>query len=145
MGRRARLVVRDLMGVWNSTLGLRPAIYMVYVMACLSWFLTGEPLVAAEEGVARRALLVGIDRYTTEEAKTAETPGTRGRRHWRDLKGSVNDVRALREYLIHRQGFRPQDILVLENEAASREAILGAFQRHLIAPAKTGDHSIFYY
>jgi hypothetical protein len=114
-------------------------------MACLSWLATGERLLAAEEAGARRALLVGIDRYTTGEQKTGGIPVARGRRNWRDLKGSVNDVRALREVLIHRQGFRPEDVLVLENEAATREAILGAFRRHLIASAKTGDHSVFYY
>ena len=114
-------------------------------MVCVVWFATGERLWAAEEGAARRALLVGIDRYTTGEPKTADAPVTRGRRQWRDLKGSVNDVRALREVLIRREGFRPEDILVLENGAATREAILGAFQRHLIAQAKPGDHSIFYY
>jgi hypothetical protein len=105
----------------------------------------GERLLAAKEGNARRALLVGIDRYTTGEQKRGDAPVARGRRHWRDLRGSVNDVRALQEVLIHRQGFRPDDVLVLENEAATRDAILEAFQRHLIAPAKTGDHSIFYY
>jgi len=105
----------------------------------------GERLLAAEEGNARRALLVGIDRYTTGEQKRGDAPVARGRRHWRDLRGSVNDVRALQEVLIHRQGFQSKDILILENEAATRDAILEAFQRHLIAPAKPGDHSIFYY
>ncbi|HET8722144.1 MAG TPA: caspase family protein, partial [Nitrospira sp.] len=114
-------------------------------MACLFWLAPGQRLLAADEGGARRALLVGIDRYTGGAQQTAEASGVRSRRRWKDLKGSVNDVRALREVLIHRQGFRPEDVLVLENEAATREAILGAFQRHLIAPARTGDHSVFYY
>jgi hypothetical protein len=90
-------------------------------------------------------LLVGIDQYTAREGKTADAPGTSGGRHWKNLKGSVNDVRALRELLIRRLGFRAQDILVLENEAATRDGILGAFRRHLIAPAKPDDQSIFYY
>ncbi|HKR81054.1 MAG TPA: caspase family protein [Nitrospira sp.] len=125
---------------------LLPALTVVGAMACLSWLATAERLLAAaDERGARRALLVGIDRYTTGESKTGDTAGARGRRHWRDLKGSVNDVRAFREVLIHRQGFHPQDILVLENEAATRDAILGAFRRHLISPAKAGDHSVFYY
>lgn len=126
---------------------LRPclAIPLISVMACLSCLAAAQGLLAADEGAARRALLVGIDRYTAGAQQTADAAGARGRRHWKDLKGSVNDVRALREVLIHRQGFRPEDVIVLENEAATREAILGAFRRHLIAPARAGDHSVFYY
>src|SRR6476659_8969270 len=127
----------------SSLVRPRSAILVVCTTACLLWLAGGERLLAAEEGNARRALLVGIDRYKTGEQKREDT--ARGRRHWRDLRGSVNDVRALQEVLIRRQGFRPKDMLVLENEAATGDAILQAFQRHLIAPAKTGDHSIFYY
>src|SRR5262245_14275330 len=97
----------------------RSAIWVVCATACIFWSAAGELFPAAEEGSARRALLVGIDRYTTGEQKATDATVTRGRRRWRDLKGSVNDVRALREVLIHRQGFRPQDILVLENEEAT--------------------------
>lgn len=95
---------------------------------------------------ARRALLVGIDRYQPDDvsAKSQPEAGT-SRRKWKDLRGAVNDVRALREVLIHRFGFRPDDVVVLENQAATRQAILTAFQRHLIAPARSGDHSLFYY
>ena len=124
---------------------VRSAIRTVCAITCLCSLGTWERPLAQEGGGARRALLIGIDRYTAEAGRAAELPVAPSRRHWKNLKGAVNDVRALRELLIHRQGFRPQDIVVLENEAATRDAIFGAFQQHLIAPAKVGDHSIFYY
>ncbi|HEX8750897.1 MAG TPA: caspase family protein [Nitrospira sp.] len=129
----------------KTGLTLRSAIRTVCAITCLCSLGTWERPLAQEGGGARRALLIGIDRYTAEAGRAAELPVALSRRHWKNLKGAVNDVRALRELLIHRQGFRPQDILVLENEAATRDAIFGAFQQHLIAPANAGDHSIFYY
>src|SRR5262249_19967428 len=124
---------------------VRSAIRTVCAITCLCSIGVWERPLAQEGGGARRALLIGIDRYTAEAGRAAELPVGLSRRHWKNLKGAVNDVRALRELLIHRQGFQPQDIVVLENEAAKRDAIFGAFHRHLIAPAKVGDHSIFYY
>jgi caspase domain-containing protein len=121
------------------------AIRAVCAVTCLSLSGTWERPLAQEGSGARRALLIGIDRYTAEADSAEELPIAPGRRHWKNLKGAVNDVRALRELLIHRQGFQPGNIVVLENEAATRDAIFGAFQRHLIAPAKVGDHSVFYY
>ena len=129
----------------NTGLTLKSAVRTVCAIACLCSLGTWERPLAQEGGGARRALLIGIDRYTVEGERAAELPVAIGRRQWKNLKGAVNDVRALRELLIHRQGFRPQDIVVLENEAATRDAILGAFQRHLIAPANVGDHSVFFY
>ena len=124
---------------------VQSAIRTVCAITCLCSLGTWERPLAQEGGGARRALLIGIDRYSAEVGRAAELPSAPSRRHWKNLKGAVNDVRALRELLIHRQGFRPQDIVLLENEAATREAILGAFQRHLIAPANAGDHSVFYF
>jgi len=124
---------------------LSSAIRTVCAITCLCLLTVWERPLAQEGSGARRALLIGIDRYVVEAERTAELRVAPSRRHWKDLKGAVNDVRALRELLIHRQGFRPQDILVLENEAATRDAILGAFHRHLIDPASVGDHSVFYF
>ena len=124
---------------------LSSAIRTVCAITCLCSLAVWERPLAQEGGGARRALLIGIDRYTVEAGSTSKLPLGHSRRQWKNLKGAVNDVRALRELLIHRQGFRPQDILVLENEAATRDAILGAFQRHLIDPANPGDHSVFYF
>lgn len=130
---------------FNTGPRLRSTILTVCALTCLFSFAAGERLLAQEAGGARRALLIGIDRYTAETGNAAELPVALSRRQWKNLKGAVNDVRALRELLIHRQGFQPQDIVVLENEAATKQAIIGAFRRHLIAPANLGDHSVFYY
>jgi len=137
--------VRGPMVTWGSVLRLSSAIQVVCVMVCLSWFATGERLLAAEEGGSRRALLVGIDRYVPTDFPGGESAGRSIGRRWKDLKGAVNDVHALREVLIHRFGFRSRDVLVLENQAATRQAILAAFEQHLIAPARPGDHSFFFY
>lgn len=64
----------------------------------------------------RRALLVGIDRYR------ADLGGDRS------PEGAANDVRALRDVLVERHGFLSGDVVVLENESATRAAILQAFR-----------------
>ncbi|WP_447972031.1 caspase family protein [Nitrospira sp. Kam-Ns4a] len=109
---------------------------------------------------SRRALLVGINKYGSsgtpqlqfgtfggagakESGFSKATRISRG--SWTDLDGAVNDARAMREILIQRNGFPPENILLLENEAATRERILGAFQSHLIEPAKPGDRLVFFY
>lgn len=65
-------------------------------------------------GGRRRAVLVGVDRYLS-----AEIPA---------LSGARNDVAALKQELTTRWGFAPEDVVVLEDAAATRAAILGAFQ-----------------
>lgn len=65
-------------------------------------------------GGRRQAVLVGIDRY-----RGAEIPA---------LGGARNDVAALRQELTTRWGFAPEDVVVLEDAAATRAAILAAFQ-----------------
>jgi len=52
---------------WSSELRPRLAMRVVCVMACVIWSATDQRLLAADEGGARRALLVGIDRYTIGE------------------------------------------------------------------------------
>lgn len=115
------------------------------------------PVVSQAE--TRRALLVGIDQYTspkseevspaatktfsgnTEAASSAKLPGRSG---WRNLRGAVNDVEAIQKVL-KKYGFKEEDILVLKNGDATREGILTALRRHLIEPAVPGDVHVFYY
>lgn len=136
----------------------RPARGTYAAWALLAWFVcmpsfaagqageTGNLGDADRHGAVRRALLVGIDRYLPDDRAHKSSPDpASSRRRWKDLRGAVNDVRALREVLVHRFGFRPNDVIVLENHDATRQAILAAFQRHLIEPARSGDHSLFYY
>jgi hypothetical protein len=94
-------------------------------------------LALGDAGAAtRRAVLVGINQYTGSE---------HGSGRWRDLRGSRNDVEALRSILVARHGFARDDVHVLLDADASREAILGALRRHLVEPAQPGDVSLFYY
>jgi hypothetical protein len=80
---------------------------------------------------ARRALLVGIDRYLSDGLDT--------------LKGCVNDVESLRGVLVGRFEVPPENIRVLTNEDATRDAILAAIRDHLIAPAGPGDVVILHF
>mgnify|MGYP003593706766 CR=1 FL=1 len=61
---------------------------------------------------AKRALLIGIDRYPHIEGA--------------ELQGCVNDMTALAELLRGRFGFPPGDVRLIVDAAATRDAILGA-------------------
>ncbi|MFO0580008.1 MAG: caspase family protein [Polyangia bacterium] len=87
------------------------------------------------EAAERRALLIGINRYQVNPA-TDRT---------QDLDGAVFDAEALSQLLQRLYGFRAQDIRVLRDQAATRDAILRALDEHLVAPAAPGDLSVFYF
>ena len=78
------------------------------------------------------ALLVGINDYP----ETSQISS---------LKGCINDVELQRHLLIYRFGFKPEDILTLTNQNATRQGILDAFETHLIQQAKPGDIVVFHY
>ena len=71
----------------------------------------------------QHALLIGIDRYPSMADR------------WQ-LRGCVNDVRSLARLLGDRYGFPPESAVLLENEAATRDGVLGAFRelRERVAP-----------
>jgi hypothetical protein len=75
------------------------------------------------------ALVVGIDDY----------PGTDD-----DLEGSVEDSRIFSQLLIRRFGFKPNNVVVLNNSVATRDHILNAFTRHLGQAGPQGA-AVFYY
>ena len=81
----------------------------------------------------RYALLVGINEYRHS--------GT----NFNDLRGSVNDVQAIRSLLLNRYRFKTANIDTLINRQATRHAILTAINRTLVQPAKTGDIVFFYF
>ncbi len=95
---------------------------------------------------ARRALLVGIDSYLHPpgSAEAADAAGPR-RRTWPDLGGCCNDVEGMAALLVSRFAFAPADLIVLTNAAATRAAVLAAFESHLVAPAAPGDVSVFFF
>ncbi len=74
------------------------------------------------------AVLVGINHYETNP-----------------LYGCITDVELQRELLIHRFGFLPQDIVVLTDQSATREAITTAVREHLLNQAIAGDVVLFHF
>ncbi|HLT45911.1 MAG TPA: caspase family protein [Rubricoccaceae bacterium] len=77
----------------------------------------------------RYALLVGVNDYPAIDA---------------DLNGTVNDVMKVRQVLIERYGFRPENIVVLTNADATRDHVIEAFRRHLGQAGPSGS-AVFYY
>jgi hypothetical protein len=75
------------------------------------------------------ALLVGINEYS-------DSP---------NLKGCLTDVELQQDLLVHRFGFKRQDILTLTGEQATRDAIERAFLEHLSEQATTGDVVVFHF
>jgi hypothetical protein len=88
----------------------------------------------------KKALLVGINTYE----KLPFYSNLLGRQVT-NLKGSVNDVNSMKRLLISQYGFRAEDVQVLTNSQATRNAILNAFERWLIHGTKEGDLAFFYF
>jgi hypothetical protein len=61
-----------------------------------------------------------------------------------NLDGPAQDVREVRDVLVNRYGFRPQNVLVLMNREGNRRQILEAAQRHLGQAGPSGV-AVFYY
>src|SRR5882724_5283765 len=80
---------------------------------------------------AKWALLVGINRYKSDKIS--------------ELAGSLNDVEEMKELLIGKFQFPPENILVLKDSQATHAAIINAIQTHLIAKAQPGDIVVFHY
>jgi hypothetical protein len=75
------------------------------------------------------ALLVGIDQY----------PSTLS------LGGCLTDVALQKELLVHRFGFKTNDILTLTDGQATRQQIESAFLEHLTQQARAGDVVVFHF
>jgi hypothetical protein len=94
----------------------------------------------ATKPVGRKfAFLVGIDRYPKTAFGASSLPGSP------PLSGCETDVRLQKELLIHRFGFKPDDICVLVNEDATRQAIEETFRTHLVEQAQPGDLVVFHF
>jgi hypothetical protein len=91
---------------------------------------TQIPSTLAAQPSRKLALLVGINSYPDGIP---------------NLKGCLNDLELQRNLLIHRLGFLPQDILTLTNQAATRAAIIQAFEIHLIGQANPNDIVLFHF
>jgi hypothetical protein len=86
---------------------------------------------APPQSPRKLALLVGINDYSQ-----GNTPGVDS------LKGCINDVALLKNLLIYRYGFAPNDIITLTDAQATREAILANFNQHLLT-ANSQDQVVF--
>ncbi len=86
---------------------------------------------------SRRALLIGINTYAPPDGATSAVS-----RKWKDLEGAANDVDAFRAILTERFSF--EDIRVLQNRDATRDAILGGITA-LVEASQAGDIVVFYY
>ncbi|MGK7929708.1 MAG: caspase domain-containing protein [Spirulina sp.] len=86
--------------------------------------------VLAQSTPRKLALLVGINQYDPSTGP---------------LYGCVNDAILQGNLLVHRFGFNPADILILDDAKATRQGILDAFEEHLIKQAKPGDVVVFHY
>ena len=73
-----------------------------------------------QSNVRKFALLVGINQYSSDSS----------------LKGCKTDVDLQKELLIHRFGFKPQDIITLIDEQATKKQIITTFNKHLKQASK---------
>jgi hypothetical protein len=99
----------------------------------------GQVLAQGRPG-RKLALLVGINKYPSEIPS---------------LQGSLTDLELQWELLVHRYGFKPEDIFIVADHKLSvadreplkptRQNILEAFENHLIQQAKPDDVVIFHY
>ena len=79
--------------------------------------------------MAKRAVLIGINKY--------QVPGA-------DLRGCVNDVANITSALVDFYGFATQDIVVLQDTAATKKAIQREVQA-LVKRSKKGDVAVLHY
>lgn len=88
----------------------------------------------------------GVARYSSGYSSGQKTPkGTPVRqRDFRNLAGAVRDVEVMQGVLTSVYKLKPGEITTLKNQAATRDAILGAIKT-LIGGVKKGDVLLFYF
>ncbi|HIK32258.1 MAG TPA: caspase family protein [Oscillatoriales cyanobacterium M59_W2019_021] len=101
----------------------------------LWWLAEGARSALAQPAGRKLALLVGIDQYPETIYGSGNLP----------LTGCATDVRLLREVLVHRFGFQPDDILTLTDDRATRSQIETAWVEHLQNRAKADDVVVFHF
>ncbi|MBV9493348.1 MAG: caspase family protein, partial [Acidobacteria bacterium] len=92
----------------------------------------------------KRALLIGIDNYSALRPVPSALPSASDGRDFPNLDGSVNDVNLMRELLLAVYGFKAEDVVVLKDETATRDGILGGID-DLVRDAQRGDVLLFYF
>jgi hypothetical protein len=87
----------------------------------------------------QKALLIGVGHYkylpyTTERGEKLD-----------NLRGPANDVQKIKDMLVSGYHFSPDNVLVLKDQEATREAILSHFNQWLVKGTRPGDQVLFYY
>ena len=88
---------------------------------------------------AKRALLVGINDYKYLPTKIS------GKGKFSDLRGSLNDVKMMRDVLVSRYGFTSHGIKILTEKDASKKNIEKTFNEWLVTGSKAGDLVLFFF
>ncbi|MEL6224418.1 MAG: caspase family protein [Cyanobacteria bacterium J06627_8] len=94
---------------------------------------------AAPSPGRKLALLVGIDNYPNTVHSSDSPLGPLS------LSGAVTDVHLQRELLVYRFGFKPDDVQMLVDGDATRQAIEETFLNHLVKQAEPGDLVVFHF
>ena len=102
-------------------------------------FLASALCISTTTAQERRALIVGINSY----AGPANAP-VNPRGPIRDLKGAVNDAKAMQAILINRFQFKPERIDTLFDQQASRDQILNSLKK-LLNECQSNDVAVFFY
>jgi len=92
----------------------------------------GAPAQQAAHTPNKYAVLVGINNYKYPDRISP-------------LMGSINDIEDMRQILIGKFEFPPENILVLTDAQATHAAIIEAIKTQLIAKAQAGDIVVFDY
>jgi hypothetical protein len=103
--------------------------FCTLLMLVLAW---GKGATAQRPEPQKYALLVGINKYKYPDRVPT-------------LGGSLNDLEDIRQVLVGKFQFYPENILVLRNAEATHAAIINAIKTQLIAKARTGDIVIFHF
>ncbi len=110
------------------------SIWLVSLIVCVHTHITWAESDSGARRPKKLALLVGINRYKWSNGDT-----------FKDLQGSINDVKAIKRLLENRFDFSPENIHTLIDKEATHDAILTAFDEFLIKQAETNDIVLFFY
>jgi len=107
-------------------------------------FVTVATFVVQVQASTRRALLIGINDYSASRLE-ALRGAVATARDVPNLDGTANDVELMRDLLVALYGFKPADIVTLQDQQATRNAILQSLNQHLLASAMKDDVVLFYF
>lgn len=84
-----------------------------------------------------RALVIGINQYPAITSN-----GVAGAK---DLRGAVTDAKGFQNFLIENFGFKPEQVKLLVDGEATKQAILASFENWLEQGTKAGDRAVFFF